>query len=145
MPQQPSVCAGHEVMCFCTALCNEAITWSGNTTPSFSIPQICNSRETNLPPVRGEVIDSPSCSDTFTSRLSYNASLGMGDSTTIIQIECSIVPDPPGSTPIQGCSPMTVSSHLERNYGFTLCVTNCTGMYVWIEQLHYNKNKCPNR
>ena len=131
-PQQLYVCAGYEVICFCTALCNETIMWSGNTTPSFSLTQICNSQESILPPVRGEVIDSPSCSDNFTSRLSYNATLRMGSSNTITQIKCSIVPDPPGSPPIQGCSPMTVPSHLEHNSGFTWCVTNCTGMYVWV-------------
>ena len=145
-PKQTYVCAGDEVICFCTALCNETIMWSGNTTPSFSLTQICNSQESILPPVRGEVIDSPSCSDNFTSRLSYNATLRMGSSDTIIQIDCSIVPDRPNSTTIPGCSPMTEPSHLERNSGFERwCVTNCTGVYVWIKQLHDNKIKCPNR
>ena len=57
----------------------------------------------------------------------------MEDSTTIIQIKCSIVPDPPGSQRIRGCSP--TASHRERDSTFTLCVTNCAGMYVWIKNV----------
>ena len=128
-PQQPYVCVGDEIICNCTAFCNETIIWlDNNTLPNFSPTQVCDSRPFTSSPVHVEVIDSPSCSDTFTSRLSYNATLRMGSSNTIIQVDCSIVPDPPGSTPLPGCSPMTVLSHLERNSGFTWCVTNCTGM-----------------
>ena len=117
------------------------IIWSGNTTPIFSLTQLCYSmHESRSPPVRVEVIDSSSCSDTFTSRLSYNASLGMGDSTKIIRIECSIVTDP---TPHPECSPIPVPSRGEQN--FTLYVTNCTGMYVWITIMLHYKKKCPNR
>ena len=142
-PQQPYVCAGDEILCFCTAFCDETIIWlDNNTLPSFSPTQVCNSCGSfTSSAVHVEVIDCPSCSDNFTSRLSYNATLRMGSSNTIIQIQCSIVPDPPGSPPLRGCSPMTVPSDLERNSGFeTWCVTNCTGVYVWIEQLHDNKN-----
>lgn len=141
------MCAGDEIICNCTAFCNETIVWlDNNTLPSFSPTQVCDSRPFTSSPVHVEVIDRPSCSDTFTSRLSYNATLRMGSSNSVIQVDCSIVPDPPGSTPLPGCSPMTVLSHMERNSGFTWCVTNCTGMYVWIKlQLHDNKNKCSNR
>ena len=129
-PQQPYVCVGDEIICNCTAFCNETIIWlDNNTLPNFSPTQVCDSRPFTSSPVHVEVIDSPSCSDTFTSRLSYNATLGMGDSNTIIQVDCSIEPDPP----LPGCSPMTVLSHLERNSGFTWCVTNCTGKYMWIK------------
>ena len=111
-----------------------------NTLPSFSPTQLCNSGPYTSSAVYVEVIDGSSCSDTFTSRLSYNATLRMGSSNSVIQVDCSIVPDPPGSTPLPGCSPMTVLSHFERNSGFTWCVTNCTGMYVWIKlQLHDDK------
>ena len=131
------MCAGDEIVCNCTAFCNETIMWlDNNTLPNFSPTQVCNSGTDTSSAVYVEVIDSPSCSDTFTSHLSYNATLRMGSSNTIIQVDCSIVPD----QPLPGCSPMTVLSHLERNSGFTWCVTNCTGKL----QLHDNKNKCPN-
>ena len=136
MPQQPYVCPGNQVICNCTALCNETIIWSDNNTlPYFHQTQVCDSRGSNTSSaVRVEVIGSPSCSNNFTSRLSYNASLRMGSSNTIIQIECSIVPDPPGTSPLPGCSPMTEPSHRERNSGFeTWCVTNCTGVYACMD------------
>ena len=125
-PQQTCVCAGAEVNLSCTAACNEIILWSGSTTPSFNnLTQACNSPNNTESHLPVKVINFPSCSDTFTSRLSYNASLGMGDSTTIVQINCSIIPE---STPSPSCSPMTVPSQMEQNSSFTLCVTNCTGM-----------------
>ena len=137
------MCAGDEIICNCTAFCNETIIWmDNNTLPSFSPTQLCNSGPYTSSAVYVEVIDGSSCSDTFTSRLSYNATLRMGSSNSVIQVDCSIVPDPPGSTPLPGCSPMTVLSHFERNSGFTWCVTNCTGMYVWIKlQLHDNNKQ----
>ena len=110
MPQQPSVCAGDEIICFCTAPSNETIFWSDNNTLlSFSPTQVCNSGLDRSSPAHLEVIycNNPG---NFTSRLSYNASLGMGNSTTIIQFGCSIARDP----------------HDFR----TWCVTNCTGMYT---------------
>ena len=127
MPQQPYVCAGGEVTCLCTAPSNETIFWcDNNTLPSFSSTQVCNSCGSFTPStVHIEVMNCPSCSSNFTSRLSYKASHRMGSSNTIIQIDCFIVPE----SQLPSCSPTTVPSHLEQNSSFTeWCVTNCTGM-----------------
>ena len=107
-PQQPYVCAGYEIICLCTASSSETIFWDDNNTlPSFSTTQLCNSCTPDTSSaVRLEVINCPSCSNNFTSRLSYNVSLGMGN----IQIGCFISPDP---------------SRFEN-----WCVANCTGMYT---------------
>ena len=128
-PQQPYVCAGDEIICNCTAFCNETIMWS---LPTESVTHVCNScGPYTSSAVRVEVIacNGSSCSDTFTSHLSYNVSLRMGSS---IQIDCSITPESPrpDSPPLPGCSLMTDPSQVERNSRFTWCVANCTGKYI---------------
>ena len=68
-----------------------------------------------------EVINCPNssaCSDTFTSRLSYNASCSRG---TNIQIGCS------SAVNQSTCSPERDPPDTEF---VTLLVTNCTGIYI---------------
>ena len=117
---QGYVCDGEEVVCNCTAPCSEPIHWWDNQTISFcSRTQLCNGIRQNcvpdtLPPVHVEVINCSS-TDTFTSRLSYNASLSTSRN---IQIGCS-------SSNISGttCTPEDPSDSLS----VTLPVRNCTG------------------
>ena len=122
--QQNYVCDEQEVVCNCTAACTEPIHWwDNNTIPLFcSRTQLCNGNRPNCepdtsPPVRVEVINCSS-SDTFTSRLSYNASLEMlGSTSTNIQIGCS--------SAVNGCSPQGEPSDTESA---SLLVINCTGI-----------------
>ena len=122
---QTYVCDGEKVVCNCTAACNETIHWWDNQTISFcSDTKFCGSR--NYTRKNGtlhvEVIDcnSSTCSSTFTSRLSYVASLS---NSTIIQIGCS-------SAVINGttCSP---EEPLDPK-SVTLPVRNCTGINIYI-------------
>ena len=125
-PNQHYVCAGKTVNCFCSAACNETIMWSSPTDNNVTGTQLCNScGPSTSSAVHVEVIacNSSSCSGTFTSRLSYNVSLRMGSS---IQIDCSIVPDPPppphrDSTPLPGCSLMKEPSQVEWNFIWRAC------------------------
>ena len=121
---QTYVCDGEEVICNCTAACKETIQWWDNQTISFcGDPKFCGSQSymTKNGTLCVEVIDCPNssdCSVTFTSRLSYIASLS---TSTTIQIGCS-------SGVINGttCSP-------EEPLGsdsVTLPVRNCTGTYI---------------
>ena len=118
---QTSVCDGEEVVCNCTAACNETIHWWDNRTISFcSLTQLCNGNRPNCtpdtsPPVHVEVINCSS-TDIFTSRLSYNASLNTGRS---IQIGCSS-----SSINDTTCSP---EEPLDSE-SFILPVRNCTGI-----------------
>ena len=119
-----------KVNCFCTAACNETIMWLSPTDNNITGTQLCNScgsSTSSAVHVEAIACNSSSCSDTFTSRLSYNVSLRMGSS---IQIDCSIVPELPShrdSTPLPGCSLMTEPSQVERNFIWRACVANCTG------------------
>ena len=123
---QTSVCDGQEVVCNCTTACSsEAIHWWDNSTATFCTDtKICGSGDMIQPgTLRVEVIDCPNssaCSDTFTSRLSYNASLSHG---TNIQIGCS------SAVNQSTCSPERVPPVTEF---VTLLVTNCTGIYIYI-------------
>ena len=123
--QQNYVCDGQEVVCNCTAACTELIHWWDNNTisPLFcSRTQLCNGNGSNCTldtsyPVHVGVINCSS-SDTFTSRLRYNASLEMlGSTSTTIQIGCS--------TAVNGCSPEGEPSDTEF---VSLLVINCTGI-----------------
>ena len=120
--QQNYVCDGEEVVCNCTAPCSEPIHWWDNNTISFcSRTQLCNGNRQNCepdtsPPVRVEVINCSSF-DTFTSRLSYNASLEIRSTSTTIQIGCS--------SSVNGCSPQGEPSDSES---VSLLVINCTGI-----------------
>ena len=117
---QTYVCDGEEVVCNCTAPCIQEIHWWDNKTISFcSRTQLCNgNRQTCVPdkspPVHVEVINC-SNSDTFTSRLSYNASVS---TSTTIQIGCS------SSRINTTCSP---EDPLDSE-SVTLPVRNCTGI-----------------
>ena len=114
---QTSVCDGEEVVCNCTAACNETIHWWDNNTATFcSDTKFCGSDDMILPGIlRVEVIDCPNssaCSGTFTSRLSYNAT---HSSRTNIQIGCSLA-----------VNSDTCSS--QREDSVLLPLINCTGM-----------------
>ena len=122
------VCDGEEVVCNCTAPCSEPIHWWDNQTISFcSRTQLCNGIRQNcvpdtLPPVHVEVINCSS-TDTFTSRLSYNASLSTSRN---IQIGCSSSSIDDTTSSINGttCSP---EDPLDSE-SVTLPVKNCTGI-----------------
>ena len=122
---QTSVCDGQELVCNCTSDCSsDAVHWWDNRTATFCTDtKICGSDSMIQPGIlRVEVIDCPTssaCSDIFTSRLSYNASLSHG---TNIQIGCSSAVRQDGT-----CSPERDSP----DTGFvTLLVTNCTGIHT---------------
>ena len=132
IPQSNEICDGQEVTCFCTAASNEVIHWW--PLPSVcSITQLCDSCVPEFSPAaRAEVIDCPSCSENFTSCLSYNVSLGMESCRRGIQIGCFIAPETGSmSAPIQSnnntCSLAREPSDLEENFIITKLVTNCTG------------------
>ena len=117
---QTSVCDGEEVVCNCTAACNETIHWWDNRTISFcGDTKFCGSNDMIRPGIlRVEVIDCPNssaCSGTFTSRLNYNAS---HRSRTNIQIGCSS-----SSINDTTCSP----EEPLNSESVTLPVRNCTG------------------
>ena len=111
------VCDGEEVVCNCTAPCSEAIIhWWDNNITFCSDTKFCGSGDLIQPGIlHVEVIDCPNssvCSDTFTSRLSYNAS---NSSRTNIQIGCSLA-----------VNNETCSS--QREDSVMLPLINCTGM-----------------
>ena len=69
--------------------------WSSPTDNNVTGTQVCNNCEPNTSSaahLEAIACNSSSCSDTFTSRLSYNVSLRMGSN---IQIDCSVVLEPP--------------------------------------------------
>ena len=114
---QTYVCDGEEVVCNCTAACNEIIHWWDNNTATFcGDTKFCGSNDLIQPGIlRVEVIDCPNssaCSGTFTSRLSYNAS---HSSRTNIQIGCSLA-----------VNSDTCSS--QREDSVILPLINCTGI-----------------
>ena len=148
---QTSVCDGDEVVCNCTAPCSEAIFWWDNQTISFCSRTLvcvsganttCSGANT-LPPVHVEVINCSS-TGTFTSRLSYNASLSTSRN---IQIGClsSRINDTTSSiygttSSINGttCSP----EELLDSESVTLQVRNCTGIQLdsaWESSKMYRK------
>ena len=133
--QQNYVCDGEEVVCNCTAPCREPIHWWDNQTISFcSRTQLCNGNRQNCepdisPPVHVKIIDCLSRSDTFTSCLSYNASLEMGSNSRTIQIGCSSAMI--GST----CSPEGEPSDAES---VSLLVINCTGNILVVKVSVYS-------
>ena len=133
IPQSNEVCDGQEVTCFCTAASNETINW-WPLLPRCSITRLCDScRPERTSAARAEVINCPSCSDNFTSCLSYNVSLGMESCRTEIQIGCFIAPENGSmSAPIDSnsCSLAREPSDLEQNFIITKLVTNCTGIYT---------------
>ena len=129
------ICDGQEVTCFCTAASTELIHWC-LLPMCFSSTRLCDNCEPDFSPgVRAEVIDCPSCSDNFTSRLSFNVSLGMESCGPVIQIGCFIAPENGSmSAPIESnnntCSLAREPSDLERNFIITKLVTNCTGINI---------------
>ena len=135
IPQSNEICNGQEVTCFCTAASNETIHW-WPLPIRCSITQLCNSCGPEFTSTaRAEVIDCPSCLDSFTSRLRYNVSLGMESCRREVQIGCFIAPESSTmSAPIDinnnTCSLAREPSDLEHNLVITKLVTNCTGMYT---------------
>ena len=145
MPQS-SVCNGEEVVCNCTADCNDVIHW-WNDCDYFCIIATVKESGITLVPVRVEVLrnDCISNSGTFTSQLSFNVSLDVTNNTDT-QIGCYISPIQGGSgqifpnntcTPTRepsdqeqntSCTPIREPSDQEQNSNITLHVTNCTGM-----------------
>ena len=123
---QTYVCDGEKVVCNCTAACNETIHWWDNQTISFCTDtKFCGSQSymTKNGTLRAEVTDCPNssaCSDTFTSCLSYIATLS---NSTNIQIGCSSDSAVINDTT---CSP----KELLYPKSVTLPVTNCTGIYI---------------
>ena len=145
MPRS-SVCNGEEVVCNCTADCNDVIHW-WNDCDYFCIIATVKESGITLVPVRVEVLrnDCISNSGTFTSQLSFNVSLDVTNNTDT-QIGCYISPIQGGSgqifpnntcTPTRepsdqeqntSCTPIREPSDQEQNSNITLHVTNCTGM-----------------
>ena len=132
MPQSP-VCDGEEVVCSCTADCGETMHWWNGDVYFCGATALSNGRDTPVagrgPPVYLKVIADDCPSGTFTSRLSFNASLDVTNNTDT-QIGCFISP-PPGAdmrNPFNSnCTPIREPSGQEQNYNTTLDVIDCTG------------------
>jgi len=127
-----SVCNGEEVVCNCTADCNDVIHWWNGDIYFCTHTTLNDSGIISVPPVRVEVFpnDCTSNSGTFTSQLSFNVSLDVTNNTDT-QIGCYISPIQGGSGPIfsnNSCTPIREPSDQEQNSNITLHVTNCTGM-----------------
>ena len=132
MPQ-PFICSGEEVICSCTAKCSEVIHWWNDNIYFCTFTTLYNSgnRSGSEPPVNVEVIPNNCNSSglTFTSRLTFNASLDVANSSDT-QIGCFISSSSEmvfDQNP-NNCTPIREPSGQEQNNNITLCVTNCTGM-----------------
>jgi len=82
------------------------------------------------PPVNVEVIPNNcnlNSSGTFTSRLTFNASLDVVNSTDT-QIGCFISSSSEMVFDQSNCTPIREPSDQEQNSNITLCVTNCPGI-----------------
>ena len=128
-PQSP-VCDGEEVVCSCTADCGETMHWWNGGVYFCTATALNLSSNTNIPgsepPVLLEVANDCS-SGTFTSQLSFNASLDVTNNTDT-RIGC-FVSIREGEHVFNGnCTPIREPLGPERNYNTTLSVTNCTGM-----------------
>ena len=133
MPRSP-VCDGEEVVCSCTADCDEAMHWWNGGVYFCTATALNFSSNTTIPgsepPVRLEVTnDCPSGIQTFTSRLSFNASLdAYVTNNTDTPIGCFVSICEGGNVFNGNCTPIREPLGQERNYNTTLSVTNCTGM-----------------
>ena len=128
MPWSP-VCDGEEVVCSCTADCGETTHWWNGGVYFLHIATALNSsRNTTAPGSDLPVSVTNDCpSGTFTSQLSFNASLDVTNNTDT-RIGC-FVSIPFGELVFNGnCTPIREPLGPERNYNTTLSVTNCTGM-----------------
>ena len=129
MPRSP-VCDGEEVVCSCTADCGETMHWWNGDVYFCTATAVNFSSNTNIPgfepPVLLEVTNDCS-SGTFTSRLSFNASLDVTNNTDT-RIGCFVSIHEGGHVFNGNCTPIREPLGPERNYNTTLSVTNCTGM-----------------
>ena len=150
-PNTSYVCDGAEVICSCVATCDKVIQWRDDRTVTFCsrTQYYDDSGPECLPPVCMEVIARNNCtssssSGNFTSRLHFNSSLEMES----IHIGCYIIPEAPDSnltnTTNESCGPPIQLSSLEQYSATMWRVTNCTGIYMQLEQVHSNKNNWPN-
>ena len=129
MPQ-PSVCNGEKVVCSCTANCSEVIHWWNGNIYFCTFTTLYDSGNRSGPPVNVEVIPNNcnlNSSGTFTSRLTFNASLDVVNSTDT-QIGCFSSSSSEMIFDQSNCIPIREPSGREQNNDITLCVTNCTGM-----------------
>ena len=137
-PPQCYLCDGEVlVVCYCTAACNETISWWDNNTAKFCYDlKVSTSGNITrwLPQVFVEVIEPTECNSfsTFTSRLTYNTNVSM-ESSTYIQIGCFIGPythrlNFTSAFPTnESCSPVREPSDSERSSNSTWHIRNCTG------------------
>ena len=143
MPRSP-VCDGEEVVCSCTADCGETIHWWNGDVYFCTATALNFSSNTTIPgsepPVLLKVLPNDCPSGTFTSLLSFNASLEVTNNTDT-QIGCFISPPPVPGAPVDSifngnCTPIREPSGQERNYNTTLDVTDCTGTEKHTLQSH---------
>ena len=133
MPRSP-VCDGEDVVCSCTADCGNNIHWWNGGVYFCTVTALDISRNTTIPgsepPAYLEVTnDCPS--GTFTSRLSFNASLdAVVTNNTDTPIGCFVSIREGGHVFNGNCTPIREPLGPERNYNTTLSVTNCTGMEI---------------